>query len=299
MSDEQSRATVDRAWERGVRMFDTAPHYGLGLSERRMGAALESRPREDYELSTKVGRLLVRRDDPLARDDDGFDVPGDMERQWDFSPEGVRRSLEESLDRTGLDRVDVLYVHDPDQACPGAAREGLAALRRLRQDGLVTAVGVGTNSTVGLRELIEEGLLDVLMLAGRHTLLDHGAVASVLEPALHAGVRVTAVGIFGSGLLATPRPRAHSTFEYRPVDSTMLARAQALAVLCDEHGIDLPTAALAFPLRHSAVSRVAVGLRSPEEVDHALRRLAVTVPDEFWEALVEHGHVTARAAGLS
>ena len=186
-----------------------------------------------------------------------------MTRRWDFSAAGVERSLRESLDRLGLDAVDILFAHDPDQAWDGAAREGLASLARLKAAGVVSAIGIGTNSTAGLAPLIRDGLVDVIMLANRYSLLDHGALEPVLEPAREAGVAVIAVGVFATGLLATARPAPGATYEYRPADAAVIERARRIASICEDHGVELPAAALAFPLMHPAVAAVAVGMRSP------------------------------------
>ncbi|MGA5299692.1 aldo/keto reductase [Nucisporomicrobium flavum] len=295
MDDDEARRTMERAWDAGLRYFDTAPHYGLGLSERRIGAALRERPRDDFVVSTKVGRLLVPHPRPAASDTEGFAVPGDLVRSWDFSPAGVRRSLEQSLSRLGLDTVDIALVHDPDQAWEGAAREGLASLAPLKAAGLVKAVGIGTNSTAGLRDIIEDGLVDVVMLANRYSLLEHSGLDEVLVPALSAGVPVVAAGVFGTGLLATTRPVPGATYEYRPADPEVTARAGRIASICADHGVDLPAAALAFPRLHPAVDAIAVGMRSPQEVDDDLRHFECAVPAQLWRDLVAEGLIPARS----
>lgn len=295
IDDEQAARTVSRAWDRGIRYFDTAPHYGLGLSERRLGAELRRRPREEFVVSTKVGRLLVPRVPPREWDDDGFLVPGDVRRQWDFSAGGVERSLEESLGRLGLDAVDILFAHDPDQAWQGADREALASLARLKDAGLVSAIGIGTNSTAGLAPLIREGLVDVIMLANRYSLLDHSALDTVLAPAREAGVAVVAVGVFATGLLSTARPAPGATYEYRPAEAAVVERAGRIASICEDHGVELPAAALAFPLLHPAVTAVAVGMRSPDEVDEDLRRFDTAVPAALWRDLVTAGLIPGPA----
>jgi D-threo-aldose 1-dehydrogenase len=292
ITDEQAHATIERAWDRGIRYFDTAPHYGLGLSERRFGEVLAGRPRDEFIVSSKVGRLIVPAENPQTWDDDGFKVAGDLARRWDFSPSGVERSLDESLDRLRLDSIDVLLVHDPDQAWPGAAREGLASLARLKADGRVTAIGIGTNSTAGLREYIDDGSVDVVMLANRYSLLTQDALEPVLEPARTAGVGIVAVGVFGTGLLATSRPVAGADFEYRPADGEALRRATAIADVCESFGVELPAAAVAYPLRHPAVSGIALGMRSPAEVDENVDRATATIPPALWDALAEAGLLT-------
>ncbi|KAB8173352.1 aldo/keto reductase [Microbispora catharanthi] len=295
VSDDEAARTVRRAWDRGIRYFDTAPHYGLGLSERRIGAELRRRPRDEFVLSTKVGRLIVPNPRPREWDDDGFAVPGDLTRRWDFSATGVERSLRESLTRLGLESVDILYLHDPDQAWKGAAREGLASLARLKAAGVVKAIGIGTNSTAGLAAIIEEGLVDVIMLANRYSLLDHSALDSVLTPARRFGVAVVAVGVFATGLLSTARPAPGSTYEYRAPGADVLGRAERIASVCADHGVELPAAALAFPLLHPAVSAIAVGMRSPQEVDENLRRFETDIPEGLWHDLIAEGLIPAGA----
>jgi D-threo-aldose 1-dehydrogenase len=294
IDEDQAYAAIQRAWLRGVRYFDTAPHYGLGLSERRLGRALRELPRSEFALSTKVGRLLVPRSAPTAEDDEGFAVPGDLERRWDFSAEGVERSLRESRERLGIECVDILFAHDPDQAWDSAARDGLRALAGLRSAGAVAAIGIGTNSTVGLVELIDDGALDVLMLAGRYTLLDHLAGLPVLEAAARRGVAVVVAGVFNSGLLATPRPVEGARFDYRVADPEIVAKVHMIADVCDAHGVDVPTAAIAFARRHRAVASVVIGMRSVRDVDDNADRFEAATPDGLWSDLVSSGLIDQR-----
>ena len=207
VSDEDAMATIDAAWDAGVRYFDTAPHYGLGLSERRIGAALAVRPRSQFTVSTKVGRILEPYDGG-GLDDAGFLVPATHRRVWDFSADGVRRSLDSSLDRLGLDHVDVVYLHDPDNHWDQAIREGLPALQSLKEQGVVRAIGVGMNQWQMPERFIREASLDYVMLAGRYTLLEQESLASFLPLCLESGVSVVAVAIFNSGLLARPEVAA-------------------------------------------------------------------------------------------
>lgn len=293
IDDDRAVATIERAWNRGVRYFDTAPHYGLGLSERRLGMALSARRSDGYLISTKVGRLLVPRAVPLRRDDAGFHVAGDLERQWDFSLDGVRRSLSESCERLGVDRIDVAFVHDPDQAWPGAAELGLRSLAALKSQGLVGAIGVGTNRAEGLAELIDDGSIDVVMIAGRYTLLDHRSTRPLLAAARRANVAVVAAGVFNSGLLATTRPTGGATFDYRPPSDDVMRRLELITDVCDAHGVDVPTVAIAFAARHPAVSCVVIGMRSEREVDENLDRFETSVPDGLWPDLVSAGLIDA------
>jgi D-threo-aldose 1-dehydrogenase len=286
ISDEQAQATVDAAWEGGVRHFDTAPHYGLGLAERRLGAALAGRPRSQYVLSTKVGRLLEPNPAPSGSDlaAGGFAVPDDLVRRFDFSRDGVRRSLAASLERLGLDRVDIVYVHDPDDHVDQAIREALPELARLRDEGVVGAIGAGMNQWQAPLRMVREADVDVIMLAGRWTLLDHSGAPLLAECAAR-GVAVVAAAPYNSGLLARDRPPADATFNYQPVPPDVLARASALADVCERHGTRLPVAALQFPLRHPAVVSVMCGARTPDEMRAALRRLAAPVPEAAWRDL--------------
>ncbi|MEV4221286.1 aldo/keto reductase [Nonomuraea sp. NPDC049725] len=279
VGDEQARATVEAAWDSGVRLFDTAPHYGLGLSERRLGAALAGRT--GYVLSTKVGRLLV----PSGRggvDDEGFDVPAAFERRWDFSRDGVLRSLDDSLSRLGLPYVDLALVHDPDDHLEQALDEAYPALAELRAQGVVKAVGVGMNQWRAPLRFVRETDVDVVMLAGRYTLLDRSGLP-LLEECAARGTRVLAAGVFNSGLLATHTPSG--AYDYRPAPAGLVARATRLARVCEAHGVTLPQAAMAFPLRHPAVAAVVLGARSPEEVRANAALWRRPVPDALWADL--------------
>lgn len=294
-SDKEARGAVERAWERGIRYFDVAPHYGLGLAERRLGAALREHDRDEYVLSTKVGRLLEPHPHPTELDDDGFVVPGDLHRVWDFGADGVRRSIDESLDRLGVDRIDVAYAHDPDQCGPDAARSGLAALRTLRDEGVVRAIGVGTNSTEQLAELLGEGLVDVVMLAGRYTLLEQGALDTVLEPARQAGASVVAVGVFYSGLLFRRERVPGAGYEYSDGPEELVARAERIETVCAGYGVSLAAAALAFPLLHPAVANVTLGMRTAEQVDVDVDLAATKIPAALWTDLADQALIDPRA----
>ncbi len=209
VSEEDAAATVADAWAAGIRVFDTAPLYGHGLAERRLGAALSAHPRGDFVLSTKVGRLLV----PGTPDGaDGFKVSHGQVPRFDFSADGVRRSLEESLGRLGLDRIDVALIHDPDNHLEQAIAEAAPALAALRDDGVVTAIGFGMNYVAPLKEAVERCDLDVILVAGRYTLLDQAALHSgLLAACAERGVGVIAGGVFNSGVLAVADSRRDAT----------------------------------------------------------------------------------------
>ncbi|OWV02814.1 aldo/keto reductase [Micromonospora wenchangensis] len=290
-TDEEFAAAVDTAWAGGLRYFDTAPHYGLGLSERRIGAALRTRPRDEYVVSTKVGRLLVPSpQDAQRRDPEGFDVPADHRRVWDFSRDGVLRSLESSLARTGLDRVDVVYLHDPDDHWEQAAAEAVPALVELRDQGVVGAIGAGMNQSHLLTRFVEETDVDVVMCAGRYTLLEQGALADLLPAAERRGVGVVVAGVYNSGLLSQDRPPADATYNYQQAPPELIDRAHRIADVCQAHGVTLPQAALAFVRSHPAVVSTVVGLRNRAQVTQTLTRADADVPAALWPAL--------RAAGL-
>jgi D-threo-aldose 1-dehydrogenase len=294
ISDEQAARAVDAAWSAGIRYFDTAPHYGLGLSERRLGAALAGRPRARTVVSTKVGCVLEPSPQTAGRnDDEGFAVPASYRRVWDFSADGVRRSLDASLERLGMDRVDIVYLHDPDEHWGQASGEGIAALIALREQGVVDAIGVGMNQSAMPAEFVRRHDVDLVMLAGRYTLLDQSALDDLLPLAAERGVGIIAAGVYNSGLLSRARPAPDATYDYRPASRELLERAQRLAAVCEAHGVDLPTAALHFPLRHPAVRCEVVGARTAEEVRVNRERLATPVPDDLWAELESLGLIRA------
>jgi len=286
-SDEDARAAVDAAWAAGVRYFDTAPHYGLGLSESRLGAALADRPRDEYTLSTKVGRRLVRANPPRAKDDGGFDVPGDKTRVWDFSRDGVLRSIESSLDRLGVGRLDLVYVHDPDDHWREAIEGAVPALAELRDQGIIGGFGAGMNQSAMLTRFVLESDMDAVMVAGRLTLLEQSALADLLPAARERGTAVVAAGVFNSGLLSRPRPADDARFDYLPVPPEMLARAHAIADVCERHGSTLPAVAMAYPMQFPEVVSVVLGMRTRDQVEQNAALLAAGVPEQLWEELAE------------
>jgi D-threo-aldose 1-dehydrogenase len=288
-SAEEATAALDTAWDAGIRYFDTAPHYGLGLSERRLGAALRTRPRDEYVVSSKVGRLLVPNEDPLGVDTEGFVVRDDLRRQWDFSRDGVLRSIEDTLTRTGLDRLDVVYLHDPDDHWRQAADEAMPALAELRDQGLIGAIGAGMNQSAMLARFLRETAADVAMLAGRYTLLDQSSLDDVLPAAHEHGKSVVAVGVFNSGLLSRDRPTEGMKYDYQDAPPELVARARAIADVCEAHGTTLPAAAIAFPFTHPAVVNVTLGMRNPEQVRRNARLHGHPVPEGLWSDLRGQG----------
>ncbi|RAG83442.1 aldo/keto reductase [Streptacidiphilus pinicola] len=288
VGDVQAREAVDAAWGAGVRHFDTAPHYGLGLSERRLGDALSGRPRAEFAVSTKVGRLLRALPETSGDDlSDGFAVPRTHERVWDFSAHGVRASLEASLTRLGLDHVDIVYLHDPDDHEREAFDAAYPELERMRAEGLVGAIGAGMNQAAMLERFVRDTDVDVVLLAGRYSLLDQSGLAGLLPEAARRGVSVVAGGVFNSGLLADPRPGA--TFDYAPAAPELLDRALRMRAVCEAAGVPLRAAALRFPFGHPAVAGVLVGARSAAEIGDAAALLRTPVPAALWAALRAEG----------
>ncbi|MER5834667.1 aldo/keto reductase [Streptomyces sp. NPDC002130] len=289
ISDEAAFAAVDAAWDAGIRTFDTAPHYGLGLSERRLGEALRDRPRDMYTLSTKVGRLLEPnpgggRGDDLAH---GFAVSETHRRVWDFSADGVLRSLEASLERLGLDRVDMALLHDPDDHADQALREAYPALERLRDAGVIGAIGVGMNQCALPARFLRETDIDVVLLAGRYTLLEQEGLAELLPEAAARGRSVIIGGVFNSGLLIAPQPGA--MYDYAPAPQPVLDRALRLKAVAERHGVPLRSAALHFPYGHPVVASVLTGARSAEEVRDSVDQLRHRIPVALWDELRAEG----------
>ena len=278
---EQAETAVERAWGHGLRTFDVAPLYGHGRAERIVGRVLRAKPRDAYVLSTKVGRLLRPEGSGAPSD---FADPGELGPVFDFSADGIRRSHEESLERLGLDRVDVAYLHDPEEHLEQALTEGVAALARMLDEGLVGAIGVGTNHVATLARFAREADIGCALLAGRVTLLDRTALAEALPLCSERGISVVAGGVFNSGLLARPNDDT-ATYDYAPAPPERRARALALERLCSAHGVSLAAVALQFPLRHPAVVAVVVGVRSAEEVDADVAAFEEEVPETLWDAV--------------
>ncbi|MFE4663761.1 aldo/keto reductase [Streptomyces sp. NPDC056716] len=292
ITDEQAVDTIRRAYDAGLRYVDTAPLYGHGLAEQRTGSALRDKPRGDLVVSSKVGRLLradAPRDESQYVDGEPFytEVPA-TGPVWDFSYDGVRTCLTESLDRLGLDSVDILHLHDPDDHYEQAASTAYAALRDLRAEGTVKAIGAGMNRTPVLTRLVENCDLDVVLLAGRYTLLDQSSLADLLPACREHGTKVVVGGVFNSGILLDPSPRAR--YDYAPADARIVEKAQRIQAVCDRYDVPLAAAALQFPLAHPQVAAVLVGARSVAELDMDLDLLEVVVPDALWHDL--------RASGL-
>ena len=268
-------AIVDAAWAGGIRYFDTAPHYGLGLAEARLGMALAHRDRGSYAVSTKVGRLIV-------------ETPHGPERRWDFSAAGVRRSLEESLERLGLDRVDIVLVHDPEGHADAALDEAVPELARLRAAGTIGAVGVGSGDLRVLERFAVEADVDAVMVAGRLTLLDQTALRSLVPACRERGISILNAGVFNTGITAAPWPADDARYEYAPASDAVLARARRIAGDATLSGTTLPQAALKYAASERAVASVVVGADSPHQIEESIAMMDDdSKPDGLWAALAE------------
>lgn len=279
LSDDDATATICAAWDAGIRYFDTAPLYGHGLSEQRLGRGLHAYPRDGFVVSTKVGRVL--RVDPDF-DPGIFRIPRGLAPQFDFSRDGVLRSIEESLGRLGLDRLDVVLVHDPDDHEREALDGAFPALLELRDQGVVRAIGAGMNQSEMLDRFVARVDIDCVLLAGRYTLLDRTG-AALLDACVARDVGVILGGVFNSGILANLD--ADATFDYEPASAATIERATALRTVCERHGVPLPAAALAFALRHRAVSAVVIGARDPGEIRDDAAWAQAPVPTALWDEL--------------
>lgn len=286
--DQEATALVVAAWNAGIRYFDTAPFYGHGVAERRLGAGLRAAGSPPAVVSTKVGRLLVAGAEPVPGI---FTEAAPEQPVFDYSADGVRASVESSLERLGLDHVDAVLIHDPDDFEEEALAHAYPALERLRSEGAVQAIGIGMNQCRIPARFVRETDIDFVLIAGRYTLLDQEAQEDLLPAAEERGVGILAAGVFNSGILADPRPGA--TYNYEPAAPELVQRALAIRAVLEEYDVPLTAAALQFPLRHSAVRAVLTGARNPEELSANIADFDRTVPDQCWKALEESGLVAA------
>ena len=304
MPDSQASETLNAAWKAGIRYFDTSPLYGLGLSETRLNAFFRDKPRESFTVSTKVGRLL-KVCPPGQRTGIGkfFNTPSRKEL-FDYSYDGVMRSLEDSLERLGLDRVDILFVHDVDVFTHGseAARDanisalmakgtgGYGALTKLRDQKVIKAIGAGVNEWQACQILANSGDFDLFLLAGRYTLLEQEALASFMPLCQKRGIGVVLGGAYNSGILATgAKPGA--MYNYDPAPQAILERVAGIEAICAKHGVKLVEAALRFPLVHPSVVSVIPGASNPEQIAINLRTLAAQIPASLWVDLQAAGYL--------
>lgn len=314
VSDEDAAQTLDHAWDMGIRYYDVAPLYGYGQAEARLGRLLQTKPRDEFVISTKVGRLLYPLDEVIAnpsldRDwqrlgsvtgiggaddepDEGLNdwyyrgVP-DVRPVYDYSYDGVMRSIEASLKRTGLDRLDILWIHDPDAHWEQAIGGAYPALAELRSQGVVTAIGAGMNQAEMLTRFAREGDFDAFMCAGRYTLLDQRALEELLPVCVEKNIGIVIAGVMNSGLLANPSPESH--FDYAPAPKEWIDRALRLKTVCDRNDVPLRAAALQFVFAHPAVVTVVAGVRKVSHLDDTAAMMQVPIPDALWEELRAEG----------
>ncbi|MFB7215749.1 aldo/keto reductase [Streptomyces sp. NPDC056255] len=278
VTEQDAAATLKAAAEAGITYFDTAPRYGHGLAEQRLGRLLAPSGVCDPVISTKTGWLLRPRPDGS---------PGEVITDW--TERGIRESLEASLTRLGRSSVDILYLHDPDDYPDEIRRTAYPAVRRLRDEGLIRAIGFGMNHSGPLASYVAEFEVDVVLIAGRFSLLDHEALTTLLPLCASTGTAVVVGGVFNTGLLADPSPGA--MFNYRPVPAQALERARRCRTLCEAYEVPLPAAAIQFPLLHAGVGSVVLGCRSAAEVTANAAAARFPVPDELWQRLAEAGFV--------
>src|SRR5471030_1507449 len=299
VSDSEARAIVDAAWELGIRYFDTAPYYGYTLSEHRLGTALRECPRDSFVASTKVGRLM-RPDAGVPRGESGWAQPLPLRPHFDYSYDGVMRSHQDSLQRLGMDRVDILYVHDIGRVTHGDLHAhywqqltqggGFRALTQLRDEGSVGAIGLGVNEWEVVAEAIDACGLDCALLAGRYTLLEQAALAPLMDRCAQRGIGIVIGGPFNSGILAGTRK-----FNYEDAPADIIARVEAIAAVCAQVGAPIQAAALQFPMAHPAVVSCIPGAQSPAQLRQNAEWFAQPLPAALWAALVQQGLVDRHA----
>jgi len=280
VSEAQADATLAAAWDVGIRAFDTAPHYGVGLSERRIGEFLAGRPRDEFIVSTKVGRRLLPASGPVEEGVAGFHGTPALSRVRDYSRDGVLRTVEDSLRRLRLDRLDIVLIHDPEEHLTETMEAAYPALAGLRSQGVVGAVGAGMNFAEPLAWLVAHTDFDCVLIAGRYTLLDDSAATTLLPLCAERGVAVLAGGVFNSGILA-----GGDHYDYAPAPAEVVGRVGRLREVCAKYEVPLPAAALRYALRHPAVSAAVVGARSPGEIRADAGYLTLPIPDALWADL--------------
>jgi len=288
----EALAALERAWDLGIRHFDVAPQYGCGLAEHRLGLGLRDKPRVDWLLSTKVGRLLRPRNSHSAPQSMWVD-PLPFDPVFDYSYDATLRSLEDSLQRLGLDRIDMVMIHDVSLKWHGlgvgerfgqAMRGAHRALVQLREQGVIRAFGAGLNDCITATRFVQEGDLDYVMIAGRYTLLDQSAQAALLPACAQRGVGVMMAGPFNSGILASGSAQA-AAYHYHPAPPQVLDTVRRIEAIAAQYGVALQAAALQFPLAHPAITSIVTGFRKPDEVEQAAAWLRQTIPQDFGQEL--------------
>lgn len=302
-SEADARATVDQAWELGLRFFDTAPYYGFTLSEHRLGAALRERPRDEYVIATKVGRLM-KPDATVRPGENGWAEPLPFRPVYDYSYDAIMRSHEDSLQRLGMSRVDILFVHDIGRMTHGDMHEhywrqltaggGFKALDELRRDGRISAIGLGVNEWEVAYDAMQEIALDCTLLAGRYTLLEQNSLTPFLDACVRDRTAIVIGGPFNSGILAGQRK-----FNYEDAPEEIVRRVEQLESVCNEFAVPLPAAALQFPMAHPAVVSCIPGVRDVTQLRKIAEWFDMPIPDALWSTLKSRGLVDERAPAPS
>jgi len=285
VSSQTAIATVQRAWDRGIRFFDTAPFYGAGQAELFLAQALEGKPREDFRVSTKTGRLIVHGPDVV----EFFKGTRPFHSVFDFSADGVESSVRDSRARLGLGAPDLMLVHDPDAHHAEVLQQAYPKLRAMRDAGEFGALGVGMNYVEPLVRFANEADFDIFLLAGRYTLLEQTALDELFPLAQERGISIVLGGVFNSGLLIAPT--AGAMYDYAPASSEILAKARAIEAVCRTFDVPLRAAALQFAAAHPAVTSMVIGARTPGEVDDTLANTNLVIPGELWSILKHRGLV--------
>lgn len=298
MSDSDAQESIAKAMELGLNQFDTAPYYGFGLSERRVGDALRNYDSNDYILSTKVGRIL----EPCAKAEDkyGFCSPMPFEPKYDYSYDGIMRSFEHSIQRLGLSKIDILYMHDIGRATHGDDHErlfkiamegGYKAMDELRSQGLVSAIGLGVNEFEVCEQAMDHGYFDCFLLAGRYTLLEQKSLESFLPRCIKENSSIILGGPYNSGVLATGvhKQGVVPHYNYEPASQSIIKTVARIEEICQEFNVPLASAALQFPLAHPAVVSVIPGLSSANRVETTFAQMQINIPSAFWLALQNAG----------
>ncbi len=291
-SYEESAGAFKAAWDAGIRYYDTAPFYGFTRSERRLGTMLTDLPRDDYVLSTKVGRVMTP-DETIGPEEDGYVEPLPFRPVYDYTYDGIMRSVEASQQRLGILKPDILYIHDIGSMTHGDKHQhywqqltdggGFRALGKLRDEGLTKAVGLGVNEWEIIRDALQVFDIDVAMLAGRYTLLEQQSLA-FMDECRKLGVGIVVAGPFNSGLLA-----GNKKFNYTEAPADILARVDELQAACREEGVSLQAAALQFPLAHPAAITIVSGARTADQIKSNVDWFAEEIPASFWQRLKERG----------
>ncbi|PSV48049.1 aldo/keto reductase [Photobacterium sp. GB-36] len=293
ISTRQSCAALDKIWDVGCRYFDVAPHYGAGLAERRLGLSLHKYNRDDYILSTKVGRILHPRHEQGVQMPNDFPNEAPFNRHYDYSYSGVMRSFEDSCQRLGTNRIDILLMHDIGSYTHGdqhnkqfkiAMDGGYKAMDELRSQGLVTAIGIGCNEHDVLKEAMPHTDFDCFMLAGRYTLLNQTADDGFLDECAKKNISIILAGVFNSGILASG-PKTGSYYDYAPASDEIIAKVQRIYQVCEKHNVDPIAAAIQFPFRHKAITSVMLNAMKEHHLESNLKGITATIPHEFWNEI--------------